>query len=352
MAAPTVRPASPSSAIALVPIASLLVALVGLAASAASLADMLAPAPAFCAAGGCATVRASAWAKPLGIPLPALGLAFFTAAAAAVALGDRARWARRGLGLAGAAGALGFIALQAFVIGAWCHLCLVADVAGLAYAALAWAGGTSWPTLRGGRGALVLGAAAVAVATPLLLGSGDEPTMVAPSGAALPEVVAREQRPGEVVIVDFIDFQCPHCRDFHHKLTEAIAKAGVTPRVVRKMVPLPSHTYAMTAALAYRAAEAQGKGDAMAEKLIAQPVDGLTAPGCEKLAAEVGLDLARFRADAAAPEQVKAIEAEVAEARAIGLRALPTVYINDQPFVGAAASVDELARALTRAAGR
>src|SRR5262245_8302166 len=99
--------------------------LAGLAASAALLADALGPAPTFCAADGCAAVRASGWARPLGIPMPAIGLGFFaTALALAVAGPPRARRIVAG---AGAAGAVGLLLLQGLVIGAWCKLCLVAD---------------------------------------------------------------------------------------------------------------------------------------------------------------------------------------------------------------------------------
>ncbi len=348
MCAPASRPSSPAA------IAAIVIALIGLAASAASLADSLAPAPAFCAETGCATVRASGWARPLGVPLPVLGLGFFALAAALVVTGDRARSApaRRALATLGGVGALGLIAVQALVIGAWCRLCLIADGAALAYAALVWLGGTAaWPRVRPPGLALVATGLVAAIAVPMVFGRGATPTMVAPSGAALPEVVAREQRAGEVVIVDFVDFECPHCRDLHGRLVQALARADVPVRVVRKMVPLPMHAYALTAALAWCCADAQGKGDAMAEALLAAPIEALSAPGCERLAGEVGLDMARYRADVASASMRARVDADVAAARAAGLRSLPTVYINDQAFVGAGASVDELVAALRRARG-
>jgi predicted DsbA family dithiol-disulfide isomerase/uncharacterized membrane protein len=340
----------PRSDSRLVPVLALIAALAGAAASAAALADWLAPEPAFCAASGCATVRASAWSRPLGVPLPVLGLTFFTVAAALVVVGDRLRLARRVIAAAGGLGALGLIAVQAFVIGAWCNLCLVADLAAVLFALLAWAPRVSWPRASGGLHALAGGAVVLAVAVPMLVGRGGAPEMVAPKGA-MPEVVAAEQRPGEVVIVDFIDFQCPHCRNFHGRLVAALDKADlkVPVRVVRKMVPLPIHEYALTAAIAWCCADAQGKGDEMADALIKAPVEALTAPGCEKIAVEVGLDLAQYRKDAASPEIKARVEADLAAAKAAGLRSLPTVYVNDHAFVGAAATVDDIVAALRKA---
>ena len=104
---------------------SIALSLIGLGASIASLIDFLSPAPTFCAESGCATVRSSAWAHPLGIPMPAFGVAYFLAM---TVLGFWSR-PRLRLALALLGGAIGtaLIVLQGVVIGAWCKLCLIAD---------------------------------------------------------------------------------------------------------------------------------------------------------------------------------------------------------------------------------
>jgi protein-disulfide isomerase len=163
-------------------------------------------------------------------------------------------------------------------------------------------------------------------------------------------VIAREQEPGVAVVVDFIDFECPHCRAMHVTLDEALARFDSPVRVVRKMVPLPNHRGAMPAAIAWRCAELQGKGDEMADALLRAPVGQLTAEGCARLAERLGLDLARYQADAADPATRRRIAADLADARAAGVHSLPTIYIGDQPFIGAGASADELVAALRRAA--
>src|SRR5262249_61195791 len=95
------------------------------------------------------------------------------------------------------------------------------------------------------------------------------------------------------------------------RLTTAIAHLQSPVRVVRKMLPLSMHPHAMPAALAYCCADAQGKGDAMAEALFAAPADQLTPDGCEQLAAGVGCDLDRYRRDL--PAARARVAAEVAE---------------------------------------
>jgi protein-disulfide isomerase len=132
------------------------------------------------------------------------------------------------------------------------------------------------------------------------------------------------------------------------ELTTAVAQARTPVRVVRKMLPLPAHPHAMPAALAYCCADAQGKGDAMADALFAAPVDQLTPEGCELLAAGVGCDLERYRRDM--PAAGTRVAAEMAEVRAAGIHALPTLFIGDQRIEGASASADELTALIHRAA--
>jgi len=120
-------------------------------------------------------------------------------------------------------------------------------------------------------------------------------------------------------------------------------------RIVRKMVPLSIHEHARPAAIAWCCADAQGKGDAMATALFTAPPESLTERGCEELAHQVGCDLDRYRRDAADPAIRARIDADTADARAAGIHALPTVYIGDRAFIGAGASVDDLAAAIARA---
>jgi uncharacterized membrane protein/predicted DsbA family dithiol-disulfide isomerase len=319
-------------------------AVIGLAASVASLIDYVGASPAFCAEAGCATVRESAWAHPLGIPMPVLGIAFFTAA---IALGFRqAPRLRLILAIAGAIWAAALIAVQAVAIGAWCKLCLVADPAALGYAIAVLAGA---PTLRlsAARGVATASGLATAIAV-LALWTGVEQQPPPPLSGNVPAFVQAAQAPGVATVVEVVDFECPWCRRMQSELTTAITQARTRVQVVRKMLPLAMHPHAMPAALAYCCADAQGKGDAMAEVLFAAPPDALTPEGCEQLAAGVGCDLERYRRDLPAAEA--RLAAEMAEVRAAGVHALPTLFIGGERIEGAGASADQLTALLERAA--
>jgi uncharacterized membrane protein/protein-disulfide isomerase len=326
-------------------------AIIGLGASIASLIDYFGATPTFCAETGCATVRESAWAHPLGIPMPALGVAFYLAA---LALGfiDAPRF-RRVLAVAGAAGAVLLIVLQAFVIGAWCKLCLVADPAAIGYAVMVLAGATTLrftpmrglvtvPVLLATVGFLALWTGNSPVAEP----HGAGPAPVAADGP--PTFVQQAQVPGAATVVEVVDFECPFCRRMQDRLVSAIEHAKSPVRVVRKMLPLTIHPHAIPAALAYCCADAQGKGDAMAAALFTANPDDLTPEGCEKLAVSVGCDLDRYRRDL--PQAEVRVAAEMKEVRAAGVRSLPTLFIGNERIVGAGKSAEELTALLEHAA--
>ena len=309
-------------------------AIVGLAASIAGGIDELGPT--FCAESGCETVRTSAWAAPLGIPMAVLGIGFF---ATMLVLGfvERPRL-RKALAIVGGLWAVWLVVLQAFVIGAWCKLCLVADPAAIVLAVAVLAGASS-VKLHFGRLASVFAATAMTLGVLAMWTRAPE---VPP--ATKPVVVASER----VTIVEMVDFECPFCREMQKRLDAAIARTNVPVTVVRKMVPLRSHRGAMPAAVAYCCAEAQGKGDAMASALFAADPAELTTEGCEQIAARIGCDLERYRA--ARPHAEQRVAADLAEAREAGVRALPTLFIGDHVVTGASASTEELVAMIQRAA--
>jgi protein-disulfide isomerase/uncharacterized membrane protein len=324
-------------------LAALGFAVVGLGASIASLIDFLGASPTFCAETGCATVRESAWSHPGGVPMPVLGIAFY-AAAIALAFVDAPRL-RRTVAVAGAGWAILLIGLQAFSIGAWCKLCLVADPAALGYAVAVLAGAT---VLRFtiGRGLATVPAVLATVGV-LALWTHTAPPPPPDPLAGTPAFVREAQVAGAATVVEVVDFECPFCRRMQDRLTQAIAQARTPVHVVRKMMPLAMHPHAMPAALAYCCADAQGKGEAMATALFAAAPDDLTAEGCEQLAARVGCDLERYRRDL--PAAAARVAAEADAAQAAGVHALPTLFIGGERVVGTTRSTEELTALLERA---
>ena len=318
-------------------------AIVGLAASLTSLVDDLGGAPTFCAETGCEIVRTSAWARPLGIPMSVLGVLFY-AAALALAFVPAPRL-RRWLAIAGGAWAVWLIALQAFVIEAWCKLCLVADPAAIVHAILVVAGAATLAPAA--RRLLPIAPAVLAIVAVLAVWTEAPPAVRPSAPPGTPASVARAQVPDAVTVVEFVDFECPFCRAMQGRLDQAIAQTRAPVRIVRKMVPLPQHPGAAPAALAYCCAEAQGRGEEMARALFAAPPGELTEEGCASIAERVGCDLARYRADLAAAAQ--RVASDLADAERAGVQALPTLFIGGERITGASASSEQLAEMIARA---
>lgn len=134
-----------------------------------------------------------------------------------------------------------------------------------------------------------------------------------------------------VTIVEFSDYECPHCRHAMPVLREVEREFQGRVRVVHMNFPLGGHIHAMAAARAALAAGRQGKFWEMHEKLF-ENQNALETADIDRYARELGLDLQRFHADIAAPE----IEAEIQRTRREGerlqLQGTPTIYINGRRY--------------------
>ncbi len=326
-------------------LASVFLSATGILASALLVVDYVRPAPVFCAeGGGCDALKHTAFAMPLGVPLPLLGLLGFASLGVwSLMSGPRARFVQ--LGLAAPAALVGMLLLVLQVLlGHLCPYCCVADISGLlSLAAAAYRLRVEPPEPSGRRwtlgGASVLVAAAAA---PLAAGFHADPT---------PQVIHDEMakaEPGQVTVVDFVDFECPFCRMTSADIAPMLESHRERIHLVRRQVPLSMHPHARDAARAACCGEKLGEGDAMAEALFAAEVEALTPEGCEKIAARLGLPLDAYRACVQSPETEASIEADRAEFKAAHGYALPTIWIDDTPVVGAQPP-EVIARALHEA---
>jgi uncharacterized membrane protein/predicted DsbA family dithiol-disulfide isomerase len=314
-------------------ILALAAALVGLGASIASAIDDLGPALTFCAETGCQTVKQSWWARPFGIPMSLVGVVFF-AAHVGLAFVHKPKL-RIALAVAGGVWAVFLIILQAFVIEAWCKLCMIADPSAIVLAIAVLIGASTVP--RDKRALLAIPALA-AIVVGLALWS-KPPTLPEPP-ADTPQFVLDAQVKDKVTIVDLVDFECPFCRQMNTKLEEALQKTTVPVRVIYKMVPLPMHKNAVPAALAWAAVDRQGKGDAMAKELFAAEPEKLTAYDVERIAEKLGVNLEQYRKDI--PLSIERVKADLNDAKAAQVQALPTMFIGTARHTGAELSVEQL----------
>lgn len=147
-----------------------------------------------------------------------------------------------------------------------------------------------------------------------------------------------------VTIVEFSDFECGHCADFHRSIDEVLRRSGQTIRVVFHHFPLDSecnprltsqlHRDACLAAVASECAAQQGKFWQYHDVLFNNQQQ-LGRQSLLDYASGLGLDAARFAQCLDSPEPRERVRHDVAQAAALGVESTPTVLINGRLVKGA-----------------
>ncbi len=135
-----------------------------------------------------------------------------------------------------------------------------------------------------------------------------------------------------VTIVEFSDFECPHCAAAHPILRRILSEHPAQVRVAFLHYPLTeNHPHAAPAARAAVAAQNQGKFWEMHDKLF-ENQRALEPEDIERYATEIGLDIERFRTDIEAEETQERVDADREAGRHAHIRATPTIFVNGREF--------------------
>jgi protein-disulfide isomerase len=147
------------------------------------------------------------------------------------------------------------------------------------------------------------------------------------------EAPMRGDAGAKITLVEFADYECPHCKRFQPVLRQILDEFHGEVKLYFKHYPLPQHTNARLAAEAATAAQKQGKFWPYEEKLWANQ-DNLTPAELEKYAKESGLDLTKFRADLDSAAVKARVQKDRTEGSAAGISSTPTLFINGREFSG------------------
>jgi protein-disulfide isomerase len=137
-----------------------------------------------------------------------------------------------------------------------------------------------------------------------------------------------------VTIVVYNDFECPFCKRSEATLRALSEQYAGNVRFAFKNRPLPMHASARAAAKAALAAGDQGKFWEYHDALFAHQ-DALDPASLERYAAELGLDVDRFRRTMAADRTEASIAADEVEATRLGVQGTPTFFVNGRRLIGA-----------------
>jgi protein-disulfide isomerase len=136
-----------------------------------------------------------------------------------------------------------------------------------------------------------------------------------------------------VTIIEFSDYECPFCKRAEPTVEQVVAAYPDKVRLVYRHYPLPFHKNARPAAEAAACANAQGKFWEYHAKVF--EAESLDEASLKKVAGEASLDQAKFDACLANKEQAAAVEKDIADASAVGVRGTPAFFINGRMISGA-----------------
>lgn len=138
-----------------------------------------------------------------------------------------------------------------------------------------------------------------------------------------------EPKQAKVTIVEFFDYQCPHCKRMESRL-EGLLAQNKDLRVIYKELPI-LNPHSVMAAQAALAARKQDKYLPFHRKLMAMDQD-LTQENIMTAAKEIGLDVEQLKKDMASPEVADEIKANYKIAQAIGIRGTPVFIVGPHPI--------------------
>ena len=155
-----------------------------------------------------------------------------------------------------------------------------------------------------------------------------------------------------VTVLEYGDYECPYCRGAARDVHEMLARYPDTVRFVFRNFPIAQlHPHAEQAAEAAEAAGAQGKFWEMYELLL-QPASHLDLGSLLDYAADLGLDVGRFRTEISGQAYAAKIERDVREGVRDGVNATPKFYVDGERIDGKLPleGLEDAIRAAVRAA--
>jgi protein-disulfide isomerase len=144
----------------------------------------------------------------------------------------------------------------------------------------------------------------------------------------------RGQADAPVTVLEYGDYECPYCRGAARDVREMMTRYPDTVRFVFRNFPIVQlHPHAEQAAEAAEAAGAQGKFWEMYELLL-DPSHRLDLPSLLDCAADLALDVGRFRDEVTGMAYAAKIERDIQEGIHDGVNATPKFYVNGERIDG------------------
>lgn len=158
---------------------------------------------------------------------------------------------------------------------------------------------------------------------------------------------ARGSESPKVIIIEYGDFQCEACRTLGDSIEVVLRTYPEDVRHIWKDMPNESaHELATPAAIAAHCADEQGGFWPYHDMLFEQQAY-LTENQFAVIAETIGLDVNAWTSCYEQRDTLGIVKRDFEEALGLGLIATPTIYVNDEQYVGAI-STEELVRLIEK----
>lgn len=158
----------------------------------------------------------------------------------------------------------------------------------------------------------------------------------------------RGPKDAPVRIVEFADFQCPHCKRASSMLEKLVEEHDGKVVHYFKHFPLPNHKQAGLAARAAVAAQMQDKFWPMHDLLFENQRD-LSREKILGFARKIGLNSSKFKKDLQSQKVAERVKSDKAEANEAKVSGTPAIFINGTRHMGGVQR-DAIAQAIEAAA--
>jgi len=143
----------------------------------------------------------------------------------------------------------------------------------------------------------------------------------------------RGNKNAKVTLIEYSDFECPFCKNFHPTTLELLKTYGDKIRLVFRHYPLPFHANAQKEAEASECIASLGGNDAF-WKYVDTIFERTTSNGTgfaldklESLAAELGVNQAEFQSCLDSGKYEKLVKDSITEGQTAGVRGTPSTFI-------------------------
>ena len=136
-----------------------------------------------------------------------------------------------------------------------------------------------------------------------------------------------------LTVVEFADFQCPHCGEFAPQMDRILEQRKNDIRFVYKIYVLGKFPNSENAGKAAFAAGKQGKFWEMHHLIFANQ-QNLDQAGLDGMATQLGLNIPRFHADMQSPEATERLTKDRKLGEELKIEGTPSIFVNGRMYDG------------------